>query len=172
MWGQEASARERLWSLAWNAASEGDYVFVLDADMVPARSPRILMETGADTIFFTLYDLWAPGIYREDALWQGHLHPRAWMFRKRPIGELRWSDRGIHTGHAPLNYPLGSLAFAPRDFSLLHYGYINSDIRREKHARYMSVAAQLSASERRHAETILDAKPALYALPFEPDLTL
>jgi hypothetical protein len=172
-WGTEAPARRELWDLAWNSASEGDYILFLDADMIPARNPRPLMDTEADSVFFVLYDLWSPTTYREDDFWQGHLHHRLWMVRKRETNlAWTWSARGIHTGHVPLNYPLGTVAFAPPDFGLLHGAYMTPELRRAKHDAYLSVSAQLAPHEIAHARTIIDETPATFPLPFAPEYTL
>lgn len=170
-WGQESPARRDLWNLVWNAADEGDYILFLDADMIPARDPRPLMDVGADSIFFPLYDLWnmSPLTYREDGFWQGHLYPRLWMVRKRSgMLEWEWSPRGVHCGHMPLNLPAGRLAFAPQDFALLHHAYATPSLRALKHSAYLSIAAQLSDAERAHAASIIDANPATFNLPFAP----
>jgi glycosyltransferase involved in cell wall biosynthesis len=80
-WGRESAARALLWERANAEARPGDYIFVLDADMVPARSPRPLLETNPDTVAFNLYDLWQaePPLFRDDGPWGAHSHWRAWI---------------------------------------------------------------------------------------------
>jgi glycosyltransferase involved in cell wall biosynthesis len=174
-WGAEAPARARLFEEAWNFARVGDYILWLDADMTPARDPRILTETGAEAVFFTLYDLWEtePLRYRSDAFWRGHLFPRIWMVKKRamPTG-WRWTTRGIHSGHLPSNLEFATFAYAPQDFALLHFAYTSEELRDEKYVQYASVAAELTEFEKRHAVSIRDASPALEDLPFRPELSL
>ena len=175
-WGREAPKRARLFDLAWDVARIDDYIFVLDADMVPARSPRPLMSSGADAIFFVLFDLWslAPLTYREDDFWQGHLHPRLWMVKKTHARKTpwEWSARGIHTGHFPLNFTVESHLFAPRDYALLHYAYATPELRADKYVAYASVAAQLSEHEIAHARSIMDPSPETYSLEFNPEFRL
>lgn len=169
-WGRESGARRRLWEETLNVAGPGDYVFVLDADMIPARDPRPLLPLGRDAWAFLLFDLWGPGVYRNDSFWAAHSCPRIWMVRvpreTPPVWE--WNDRGIHCGHLPVNLPTRSLAQAPLDTSLLHYGYYNPSIRSEKYSRYGIVRFQLTDHERAHAETITDPSPRTARLPFTP----
>lgn len=175
-WGNETPARRALFEAAWEFTRVGDYIFWLDADMVPARDPRPLVETEADGIFFRLYDLWStsPLTYREDSFWRGHLFPRLWLLRKqdRPISSFRWSGRGIHSGHLPEGLDLVQMAYAPEDFSLLHYAYSEPDLREEKYAAYASVSTELTEFERSHAVSIMDESPRVLRLPFEPSITL
>lgn len=174
IWGNEAPARARLFDLAWRLARIDDYVFVLDADMTPAKDPRLLAETGADGIFFRLYDLWGPELYRSDNFWRGRLVPRLWAVRKRKgvFDAWEWSSRGVHCGHFPTNLFFDSYAYAPEEFSLLHYAYSEEDLREEKYVQYASVASELTTFERDHARSILDPSPNLERLSFRPELTL
>ena len=175
-WGSEAPKRARLFDLAWNVARLEDYILILDADMIPARNPRVLMDTRADVICFALFDLWGvdPLVYREDDFWQGHLRPRAWMVRKMIHGHIpwEWSTRGVHCGHLPLNFTGESGAYAPREMSLLHYAYATPELRADKYAAYARVAAQLSDHEIAHARSIMDPNPTTYHLEFSPEYTL
>lgn len=175
-WGNETPARRTLFEAAWEFARLDDYIFWLDADMVPARDPRVLTETGADGIFFRLYDLWDEDarFYREDRFWRGHHVPRLWMVRKReiPLTHFQWGTRGIHSGHLPTNFRLETEAYAPRDFSLLHYAYISLSLREDKYTKYASVSSKLTDFERAHAISIMDPDPALVRLPFAPELSL
>ena len=175
-WGREAPKRARLFDVAWDVARIGDYILVLDADMVPARNPRTLMSSEADAIFFVLFDLWslAPLTYREDDFWQGHLHPRLWMVRKTHAKKTpwEWSARGVHCGHFPTNLTATSHAFAPRDFALLHHAYVTPELRESKYVAYASVASHLSEGEIAHARSILDDSPNTYALDFDPEYHL
>ncbi len=174
-WGAEASARQELFELAWGVTAVGDYIIWLDADMVPARNPRILMDAGTDGVLFCLYDLWRQDRrlwYREDRFWRGHHHARLWMVRRTARRDFEWNTRGIHTGHLPVDFPCESYAYAPMDYSLLHYAYINEELRQEKYERYMSVKDELTDFEKEHAATILDEQPHLVHLTPQPELTL
>lgn len=180
-WGKESPARQQLWGLSVRDASVGDIILILDADMIPARDPRPIFEMSkADAFAFPLYDLWgrdADGrlLYRDDAYWRGHTFPRFWAIRVKEgfhDREWKWSERGIHSGHLPQNYSPERHAFVPRDHSLLHYAYLTPELRRKKHAQYMSVADQLSSDEAAHAASIIDEEPNLRRLPFEPEYEL
>ncbi len=171
-WGSEAPTRKLLFETAWDFSEEGDILFFLDGDMIPARNPRAMIDDDGETFAFPLYDLWNPTQYRDDSYWKGHFHPRPWMLRRTDEeGPWEWNDRGIHCGHFPLNLRLSKIRYAPEDFSLLHYAYVTPGLRKAKHAQYMSVRKQLSDFEWAHAETIL-FEPTLRDLPFEPEYTL
>lgn len=173
MWGKEASARAALWEQACYHANVGDYIFILDADMVPARDPRPLLASSPDAVAFTLYDLWSPNEYRCDGFWQGHTAHRVWLVRRgeEPEEGWKWNERGVHCGHLPSNLVGGRMVYAPADFSLLHHAYVSPALREQKHAQYMSVRDQLSPFELAHADSIL-APATLTPLPFTPQYTL
>lgn len=179
-WGAEAAARAQLFAEAWRVTRVDDYLLVLDADMTPARDPTLLTETGADAIFFPLYDLWGEDergryVYREDRFWRGHQSPRIWMVRKTADFEPHardWQRRDIHVGHFPQGLAFEKAAYAPRDFSLLHYAYVTPELRADKYAAYASVASDLTDFERAHAISIMDPEPRVFQLPFEPELRL
>lgn len=177
-WGREASARRALFDLGWAHARIDDYLIVLDADMTPARSPRVLMETEADAIAFNLYDIWKIEderlFYRADGAWKAHLLPRIWMWKKtrQPLDSFMWTTRGVHCGHLPNNIEFGSLAYAPPDHGLLHYAYSTPDLRADKYAAYASVASDLTDFEIAHARSIMDARATLEEITFAPSLTL
>lgn len=178
-WGNESPARHRLWNFAMRNTKPQDWLLILDADMVPARDPRPLLEADADAIAFKLFDLWheADGklFYRDDNYWRGHLFPRVWAVRRpeTPPEGWQWPDKGIHCGHFPQN--LGFLKqpmIAPEDYSLLHYAYSQPKLRAQKRDQYLSVHEQLSDFELRHALSITDSLPELKELPFEPQYKL
>jgi glycosyltransferase involved in cell wall biosynthesis len=172
-WGAEAAARQQLWEHANEVAEVGDYIFVLDADMVPAGDPRELTELGADTVYFALYDLWGRDererlLYRDDAFWCAHNRPRAWMVRKPRDFKADWPTRGIHCGHLPSNWEPKAPLFAPPSHSLLHFAYADEVDRLVKAAQYLDLGDKLLPSEASHAYSILDAKPRLKPLLKKP----
>jgi glycosyltransferase involved in cell wall biosynthesis len=174
-WGRESPARQQLFDLSLYHTSPGDYILWLDADMVPASDPRPLMNGGSAAWSFPLYDLWGPGVYREDAYWFGHFSPRVWMIRRPEPQDWTWSGRGIHSGHLPSNFSFRAgdcIGIAPYDMGLLHFAYVDAELRAEKYQRYMSVRDQLSDGERKHAETIMDPHPHLVPLYFTPQYWL
>jgi glycosyltransferase involved in cell wall biosynthesis len=167
-WGNEFAPRKVLWDVAMESGH--DWVLILDADMVPAKPVKELLENGTDGIVFYLYDLWSPNRYREDRFWRAHKVPRLWAFRNRSSTSKNiWSARGIHCGHAPQNLNLQRTLLAPRDYSLLHYGYADPVDRESKYIRYMSEGHQLSLNEWMHAQSIVDELPR--TLPLDVDVT-
>lgn len=169
-WGNESSARASLLRLAVQVAC--DWIFVLDADMIPLCNPRRLFNSSAEAVSFRLYDLWTtnPCQYRNDGFWHAHRVPRVWAVRTDSLpADPSWSGRGIHSGHLPTNYQTQRIITAPQDYSLLHYAYSREDWRVEKHARYLSLATDLGEFEREHAESIIDPEPNLEPLPWEPE---
>lgn len=175
-WGSEAPARQQLFDLAIANSGPGDWLFVLDADMIPARNPRGLLQTDRTSIAFPLFDLWGEHsgslLYRDDAYWSAHNHRRVWAVQRPAMSDWTWPSRGIHCGHFPLNLDVGAPLFAPLDYGLLHYAYHTPELRREKADRYASVANQSSPNEIAHAQTILDANPRVFPLPFTPEYRL
>jgi len=172
-WGNEYPARKLLFESAWNRTAEGDYIFFLDADMIPARCPRGIIDDEGETFAFSLYDLWEPTRYRDDSYWAGHFHPRPWMIKRTDESPpWEWNERGIHCGHFPLNLRCSLLRYAPADFSILHYAYVTPALREAKYRQYLSVRKQLTDFEWAHVESILKPDPTLKDLPFEPEYSL
>lgn len=158
MWGQESSARAELW--AWMAEEAGDgWGLICDADQFLMGDPRPLCTSwGVNTWSFPLYDMWdSEETYRADGFWQGYRHARPWLFKPNALGLTKpeWNERGIHTGHCPLNYPMVA-GVAPSDIYWLHLGYVAKADRVAKCEKYRNVWGQLSPFERSHALSILD----------------
>lgn len=158
-WGKESSARRELWTWAAEVAGDG-WVMIQDCDMVLVGDPRPLTGSWLVNAFaFVLYDVWGEGVYREDAFWQAHWHPRPWLFcpsRVPPGWVAEWSGRGIHTGHAPANFPLRAAALDPDVLHWLHFAYSTPERRQIKFEQYRSQSEHLSPFERQHAASILD----------------
>jgi hypothetical protein len=158
MWGNEAPARAELWGLAAKAAGDG-WVLICDADMVLYGDPRPLtLTTQFNSWAWVLYDMWSTdGHYRCDGFWQGHLHPRPWMFKPSALLDPPiWPTRGIHCGHAPENFPLHTGILDNSEYYWIHLPYSTPQSRQRKHAQYMEQAHQLTGFERAHADSILD----------------
>lgn len=173
MWGNEAKFRKRLFEEALSRTPEGEWIFILDADMVPAVSPTPLFEAASSAIAFPLYDIWyvySDGylLYREDNFWRGHLYPRIWALQNNPeiFQNSNWGTRGVHSGHFPIDLNLKSITYAPKEFSLLHFAYASDPLRRVKYSQYVKVAEHLSAFEKAHAQSILDPQPQVKRLDF------
>jgi hypothetical protein len=172
-WGNEAPARQQLFDIAIAETDPGDFIAVLDADMVFARDPRELCFEGNATEWsFPLFDLWSPTHYRSDSFWYGHTAPRIWLIKRPNPQDWAWPARGIHTGHLPSNYKIGKLGIAPADYGILHYGWSDQSLRDAKVKQYMSVGNQLTPNERKHVMSVQDPNPATFPLPFKPKFTL
>lgn len=172
LWGDEANARHALWEEAVARTDEGDYIFVLDADMVPAEDPREFLTGEPDALAFVLYDLWSPHAYREDFYWQAHKRHRIWCVRRPSDREWEWPELHIHSGHLPLNLDIESVYHLPEEYGILHYAYSSHALRTTKHAQYASVREHLSGFQQSHARSILDDEPTLHPLPFTPRFKL
>lgn len=157
MWGNEAPARAALWQ--WMAEEAGDgWALVCDADQLLHGDPRPLLRTTQYNAWaFPLYDLWGDErFYRADGFWQGYKYARPWLFRPSALQERAvWPDRGLHTGHCPVNFPL-SCGVAPDTLYWSHLAYVNPDARKAKYEQYMAESEQLTPFERAHAASILD----------------
>ena len=157
-WGKsEAPARRDLWERAAEIADDG-WILVADADMLLHGDPRPLLTSWDVTAWaFPLVDLWdSEETFRVDGPWgYGPRSPRPWLFRPSALTEpAQWSDRPIHVGHAPANFP-GPIGVAP-DLHWRHLGWKQRSHRLQKAQAYANVAHQLSEFERQHASTILD----------------
>lgn len=153
------------------------WVLFLDADMIPARNPRELMQGSSDAWAFVLFDLWEDRngkfYYREDKYWQGHNHPRIWMVKKQSRKDWTWNDRGIHCGHLPSNFSLQKGAgIAPYDMGLLHFAYVTPALRNAKRAQYGDVSSISTSHEQRHAASIIDPNPRILPLSFTPEFRI
>ena len=160
-WGNESSARKELWEFACEyATGPNDWILVNDADQILVGDVRALCKTKeANTLCFTLYDLWSETEYREDALWQGHLNARPWCFapHRVPAGWVpEWNAAQIHTGHAPISFPIVPLVAPSDSYYWLHFGYSKPEHRTLKYEQYMSQSAQLTPFQRAHAESIVN----------------
>lgn len=174
-WGAETPMRDLLWRLANLNTPDGGFIAFLDCDMVFAKDPRLFLSGKSGAWSFPLFDLWGEAggklLYRDDRFWAAHNNPRIWLVRKQPepAEGWQWSGRGIHSGHLPTNYQVEhSLGVAPRDYGILHYGYIHADYRAAKVQQYLSVKDQLGKHELQHALSIADGSPRLLPLHFDP----
>ena len=159
-WGNESSARRELWEFACEyATGPNDWILVNDADQILVGDVRALCKTKeANTLSFVLYDLWSDTEYREDEFWQGHRNHRPWAFapHRVPAGWVpEWNTAQIHTGHAPISFPIVPLLAPPDAYHWLHYSYARPEHRLAKHAQYMAQANQLNPAQYAHAQSIL-----------------
>lgn len=159
MWGQEAPARAELWDWGAREARDG-WLLIADCDMLLEGDPRPYCRSDwVNTWSFVLYDLWnSPTTYRCDGYWQAHTVPRPWLFcpSRVPVSWVpQWPDRGIHTGHCPMNWPaMGGLA---GELAWHHTAYLDKPRRDRKLQQYLAKSAHLSPFELAHARSIGDS---------------
>lgn len=156
----ESHPRQRLWELAAAEAGKGGWVLVCDADMLFMGDPRPLtLSWDVNAWAFVLYDAWSPTEFRYDGYWQGHVHPRPWLFcpsRVPPDFAPTWSGRALHAGHAPANFPVQAGIADPTTHYYIHLAYATADDRRRKHAQYLARPGILTDWESAHARSIVD----------------
>ncbi len=156
-WGNETPRRKALWDLAAVEAANG-WVLFADADMLLQGDPRPYTHSLAVNAWsFVRRDLWGDeDHYRTDGHWQGHVTPRPWLFRPSAVPENwtpQWGNAGIHSGHAPPNFPyMGGMA---NDLVWHHLAYVTEEQRLAKYEQYMSVKEQLTPDQLAHAESII-----------------
>jgi len=156
-WGAESSARQELWERGAKLAKDG-WLLICDSDMILHGDPRPLCLSWECTSWaWTLRDLWdGEDTYRVDGPWGiGPQAARPWLFKPSACPSPQWSGRGIHSFHAPLNFP-GPCFQAPTSIFWLHYAYLTRAQREKKCAQYMSIKEQLTPFELQHASSIVD----------------
>jgi hypothetical protein len=160
MWGNESPARAELWN--WAAEYVGDgWALVTDADQLLVGDPRPYCESWlANTWSFPLFDCWnQEDLHRVDGYWQGYRYPRPWLFCPSRVPDgwtAEWTGRGIHAGHAPVNWPMNQ-GFA-NELYWLHLGWMKPEDRTMKYQRYMQEWHQLSDFEQKHVQSVLEDK--------------
>lgn len=158
MWGNEAPARAELWEWGREMAGDDGWLLICDADMLLHGDPRPLtLSTQVNAWAWKLWDLWDDEHrYRCDGYWMGHLHPRIWMVKPNAMWNVgaEWPDRGLHTGHFPLNFPYNT--GVRDDFGWLHLAYLDPEHREQKLQQYLAKADQLTPFEKAHAMSIGD----------------
>lgn len=158
-WGHEAPARAELWNWAAEVAGDG-WVLICDADQTLEGDPRPYLDTWeSNTICFPLYDLWdGDTTYRADGYWQGYTAYRPWLFAPARVPKgwsPAWPERGLHSGHAPANWPM-ICPIAAEGLHWLHWAYRTPEQRQKKAAQYLSNEAHLTPPEAAHARSIAD----------------
>ena len=165
----ESSARAMLWDLATKDAGPDDWIWIFDADhelldTAVAHAQTLTQTSVVNAWAYPLYDCWDSDTQmRTDGYWQAHLNPRIWLVKALPYEGYvpEWSNKAIHSGHIPHNYPLAS-AVAPG--GIKHLGYINAEHRLTKAEKYLSLGSKLTPFEREHAKSILES-PILQDIP-------
>lgn len=158
MWGAESPARADLWAWAAEEAGEG-WLYVSDADhelVAPEDVLRTLCTSWVVNAWgIRLYDCWdSPQRHRADGHWAAYQVARPWLFRPSACPDPQWSGRGLHSGHAPVNYPY-RLAAAPESVWIRHYGWMRASDREAKFQRYADASAHLRPEELAHLHSVL-----------------
>lgn len=142
-WGtNESAARAALWA----AASErAEWVYIFDADHellgCTREDMRVLCSAEyTDAWAFPLLDCWdSDETHRIDGFWIAWRSPRVWLARTSHDAE--WGDRGIHSGHLPLNWS-GVVTQAPAPMMIRHLSYVSPQHRARKVKQYLDLAAR------------------------------
>ncbi len=143
-WGtNETSARAELWNMAADAAGEDGWVLIMDADHEILGIDRETLRQLCTTKYFNswsmvLWDCWdTPSRHRVDGYWIAWRSPRVWLAKAMPYKDFQpeWNQRGIHSGHLPVNFPVRS-GVLPGLAGIRHWSYVREDHRLHKHAEY------------------------------------
>lgn len=170
LFGNSSLGRAELWELAMEYSVVGDYIFVLDADLIPASDPT--PHFTKDVIRFRYFDLWSPTRYRDDVMWTAHFRPRPWAAKRTHSGPWEWPYKQAHSSHFPDNLNGKTTTVVPLECSLLHYGYAEPRGRERQHAKYSAKMDILPTSYQGMTNSILTDDPRTTELPFEPEWTL
>jgi hypothetical protein len=158
-WGKETPARKELWERGAKLAGDG-WLLICDADMILKGDPRSYTETWeCNSWAWPLVDLWdSEQTFRVDGPWSvGPSTPRPWLFRPSAVPDgwsPQWGTAGLHSGHAPPNFP--TACGVATELLWYHLAYVKPDHRILKHQAYMSQVGHLSEWQRSHAASILD----------------
>jgi glycosyltransferase involved in cell wall biosynthesis len=135
----EGNARAHLWRLAVEEA-EGGWVYVADADHelvgIEPDAFRLLLRSEEVTAWACpLWDCWdSEDTMRVDGFWQAHNNPRPWLYRAL---SGPFTDRAIHSGHAPLlPWRVGLM---PPGAAVKHLGYVSAEHRVAKREKYLQL---------------------------------
>lgn len=158
MWGQESSARAELWAWGAEVAKDG-WLYVSDADhelVAPVDHWRAMCRSWEVSAWgIPLYDCWDdPQQHRADGQWAAYQIARPWLFRPSACPTPQWGERGLHSGHAPINFPY-LMGVAPTGVWIRHYGWMARADREAKVARYTAASAHLRPDELAHLHSVL-----------------
>lgn len=158
MWGDESNARAELWAWGSGVAKDG-WLYISDADHELVCEPetvRALTTSWSVNCWgMRLYDCWdSPQKHRVDGQWAAYQVARPWLFRPSACPDPQWTGRGLHSGHAPINFPY-HMGVAPNSVWLRHLGWMNAVDREAKVARYTAAAQHLQPAELAHLQSVL-----------------
>lgn len=162
----ELRLRQRLWEIATEAAGDGGWILSLDADetLEPGalshirRLLPIAEYNGADSLAFTLHDMWDEDRYRDDELWNGHRRLWPFLVRYDASATYRWPDRVIHCGRFPR--PIEARVY-DSGYRVQHWGWSRPEDRRRKHDRYLRIDPNGEHGSMAQYQSILDENPRL-----------
>jgi glycosyltransferase involved in cell wall biosynthesis len=161
----ELEARQKLWQLTTNKASDNDWILCLDADelFVDGHIDYIkylfhVLPTEVDAVGFRLHDMWSDTHYRDDQLWQAHRYiwPMAVRYKERFI--YHWLNKKLHCGRFPGN---ASQKCYPTMIPIKHMGWSREADRIKKHERYLQCDPDGKNGIMEQYISIMDTNPTL-----------
>ncbi len=162
LYGNKSEGRRRLFQWAQDHTPLGEWIMVLDADMIPSDDPRPYLENATeDRAAFKVFDRWTMTDFRADELWDAHTRWRTWAVRNR-TEPAEWHGEDVHSPHFPDNYGTGLAT--PIPVGLLHYAYATPDSRIRQYDKYVGLDRVLTEAERAHALTITDDYPTTFPI--------
>jgi hypothetical protein len=132
--------------MAAAVAGADGWILVFDADMELLADVSDVRWACTATVVnswaFPLYDCWnSESTMRVDSYWRGHETPRVWLAKAQPHEGYvpAWNtERKLHVGHLPPNYPV--VAGVLPDVAYRHLAYVRAEDRAAKAAAYLALA--------------------------------
>ncbi|MGS0765106.1 glycosyltransferase [Syntrophomonas curvata] len=158
----ELQLRQQLWELLLE--QEPDWLLILDADeLFEERAvlaiSQLIRQPDVDVYGFRTFDFWDSNHYREDSLWQAHLHYKPYLLRYQPGFTYQWLETPLHCGRFPVN--INELPTGLSDLRLIHLGWSRAEDRRSKYQRYIKLDGDGKYGDIRQYHSILDPRPRL-----------
>jgi glycosyltransferase involved in cell wall biosynthesis len=165
-WGtNEVNLRSELFNEVLKNANENDFILCLDSDELFEESHlhfiKYLFKTlsiQVDSIGFRLFDFWNKTHYREDALWNAHLHYFPMAIRYKKDINYIWSNKTLHCGRFPIN---SAKKMIPTEIPIKHMGWSTELDRLKKYTRYMQIDNEGKNGILEQYKSILDINPNL-----------
>lgn len=158
----ELQLRKQLWVLLQE--QDPDWILILDADeLFEERAVlainKLIQQTDVDVYGFRTFDFWDSTHYREDSLWQAHLHYKPYLLRYQPGFIYQWLETPLHCGRFPVN--IKELPTGLSDLRLIHLGWSMAKDRQNKYQRYITLDGDGKYGDIRQYQSILDPSPRL-----------
>lgn len=163
----EAKLRNMLWEKTSIIANDGDFIYNSDCDEIFTPNSLLHFEEaiwncnklGADSIAWTLYDMWNKNQYREEPpLWTAskRLWTRCIKFKKNYT--YYWNNLKLHCGSIPIN---GYFCTLPTKLQIQHWAYSTPELRQQKVEFYKHYDPNAIYGNKEQYESILDTTPIL-----------